>query len=123
MIEQLQNHGLVWISDVENDRFVPDWRRANASIRLRLRLILEHLHEMLAILQILSIYNVHLKFRVVADTHLCHELSFSLTGFLQLELNFVLLASMIAYVSHHFFLTLNQFVPSVQVFRDEFLPV
>lgn len=28
---------------------------------------------------------------------------------------------MIADVSHHFFLTLNQFVPSVQVFRDEFL--
>jgi len=78
---------------------------------------------MLAILQILSIYNVHLELRVIADTHLCHELSFRLPGFLQLELNFVLLASMIADVSHHFFLSLNQFVPSVQVLCDEFLTV
>jgi len=82
LIEQLENDGLVRISDVENDGFVPDGRRANACVCLRLGLILEHFDKVLAILQILSIYNVHLEFRVVADTHLCHELSFRLPGFL-----------------------------------------
>ena len=50
---------------------------------------------------------MHFQLRVASDAHLGHELSLCLHCLLQLKLNFVHLASVINYVSHHFVLSLK----------------
>ncbi len=121
LIEKLEHHRLVWIFDVEHNRLIPDWSTSDSDIRLWLRFVLKDFHEMLTIFQVLSINYVHLKFRITSNTHLRHELSFSLFSFSKLKLDFFLLTSMVDNIPHDFLLPLNQFVSRVQIFPNKFL--
>ena len=98
---------MVWILDIKDDGLVPNWSASNAHVGLRLRFVLEHLDEMLSVFQVLRIHDVHLQLGITAYSHLCHELPFSLLGLSELEFYFFLLARMVDYISHNFFLPLN----------------
>ena len=74
----------------------------------------------LRIFEVLCVNNVNLELRVDSDAHGSHELSLSLHGFLELELNLFLLTVVIDDVSHDFLLSFLQFVLSVDVLQDEF---
>ena len=74
----------------------------------------------LRILEVLCVNNVNLELRVASDAHGGHELSLSLHGFLELELNLFLLTVVIDDVSHDFLLSFLQFVLCVDVLQDEF---
>ena len=74
----------------------------------------------LRIFEVLCVNNVNLELRVASDAHGSHELSLSLHGFLELELNLFLLTVVIDDVSHDFLLSFLQFVLSVDVLQDEF---
>ena len=63
---------------------------------------------------------MHLEFRVTADAHWGHEISFCLHSIFKLELHFILLPGMIDNDSHDFFLSLKEFVASIDVLHDEF---
>ena len=74
---------------------------------------------MLTVFKILRVHDMNLKLRVAANTHLSHELAFSLHGLLKLEFNLLLLPVMIHDVPHHLVLPFLQFVLRLNVLYYE----
>jgi len=59
LVYELNYNRSVRVFDVENDCFVPDWRRSKSKICLGVGVILDHLHLMLPILEILRVNDVN----------------------------------------------------------------
>jgi len=122
LVDQLDDNWLVRILDIENNRFVPDWLRPDPHIGLRVRVVLEHFDQVGGLIQVLGVDDVHLELRVVANTHVGHEVNLSLRSLLQLEFDFVFLAGVVDDVSHYFLLSLQQLVARFNIFQDELVP-
>ena len=75
---------------------------------------------MWAFLKVLGVHDMNFEFWVATDAHRSHEISFSLHSIFKLELNFILLTGMIDDISHDFFLSLKEFIASIDVLHDEF---
>ena len=73
--------------------------------------------------KVLGVDDVHLELRVVANTHVSHEVNLGLRSLLQLEFDFLFLAGVVDDVSHHFLLSLQQLVARFDIFQDELVPI
>ena len=121
LVYELNHDGPVGILDIENNSLVPNWRCTESKICLSERVVLNHFHLMLTVLEILRIHNVHLQLRVAANAHRGHELSLGLHRLLQFEFDFFLLAMVVDNVAHDLLLALLQLVLRLDVLDDEFL--
>jgi len=59
LIDQLDDHSLVRVFDVKDDRLVPNRSCADSRVCLCIGVVLEDLDNVLAVLQVLGVYNVH----------------------------------------------------------------
>ena len=122
LVHQLDYHILIRVLDIEDVCFIPYRLVAVADVRLREARVLVDFHQVLAaFLEVLSVDDVHFEFRIATNAHLSHILSLSLHRLMQLLLDFILLASVVNDVTHHFHLTFQQVVPRLNILHDVFV--
>ena len=85
---------------------------------------MSYLDKIGALVQVLSIDDMHLKLSVAPNSRLrINELGFLLIGLLQSKLDLFLLAGMVNHFSHNFFLPFNQSLSSVDIGLDKLFSV
>lgn len=123
LVAQLHDNILVWVLDVEHNRFIPNRLGSDAHICFRIRVVLVDLNMVGRFFEVLGVYDVDLKFGVAADAHISHEMNLSRFSLLKLKFNFFFLPSVVDYISHDFLLPLQQFITGINVLQDELVPI
>lgn len=101
---------------VKHYRLVPDRLPTRTLIGLSNRIVLGHFNQIAAFSQVLSVDNMHFKLSIVANIGLwVDKLMFVSLCILQLDHDFVLLASMVYHLAHHLFLPLDQLLACVYI--------
>jgi hypothetical protein len=115
LVAQLHDYILVWVLDIEDNGFIPNWLGADAHISFRVRVVLVDLNMVGRLFKVLSVYNVDLEFGVAADAHISHKMNLGLFSLLKLEFNFFLLSSVVDYITHDFVLPLQKFIAGLNI--------